>query len=503
MKLLNSRKRARALLAGVLAAAVLSLPLTGCNSSQLVSDLSSIAPLSSIYSALKASSDVSAKSSASAAAASAASSKKAVVSKASSAVAVKSASQVQTQKKPAPAPESGNQSIQKIPVDQTATTVARAAVPKITVTTAKYSKIDQRYGYGYLSDSNSRGLYNQMLQSVYTVAVKASSSGYYPMQPIVINAHLTESQLRIALMAFFNDNPQVFWTANVYSYAYTSGSTHIQLYSTVPQDQCTAMIQQLNQKVSSIISTMPSGLSELDREIYLSDYLVQHCSYDTAAVTDNTRWKAFNSYGALIEGKVVCEGYARAMQLLSSYSGLGCMLLTGEGNSQSHMWNLMKIDGSWYHLDITWNDNSLPVYTYFNITDAVIQKSHTIYPTATSLTAAQLTGANGTPVGFNLVVPACTATKANYYFAKGIRFDGDTGSGSETVAKIVEAAKQKTPSLSFYVMDSIEYNKGVSLLIGSALSRANGQLPEGSRIYSIQYMPDPDNRGITVYYKYR
>ena len=106
-------------------------------------------------------------------------------------------------------------------------------------------------------------------------------------------------------------------------------------------------------------------------------------------------------------------------------------------------------------------------------------------------------------MGFNLVVPACTATKANYYFAKGIRFDGDTGSGSETVAKIVEAAKQKTPSLSFYVMDSIEYNKGVSLLIGSALSRANGQLPEGSRIYSIQYMPDPDNRGITVYYKYR
>ena len=62
-------------------------------------------------------------------------------------------------------------------------------------------------------------------------------------------------------------------------------------------------------------------MSELDRELYLFDSLASRCSYDTEAASNGENWKAYTQYGALVDGKAVCEGYARAMQSLLSCGG--------------------------------------------------------------------------------------------------------------------------------------------------------------------------------------
>jgi len=274
------------------------------------------------------------------------------------------------------------------------------------------------------------------------------------------------------------------------------------------------MIQQLNSKVSAVIQAMPSGLSELDREIYLFDYLTKNCVYDTAAVTDTSRWKAFTSYGALVEGTVVCEGYSRSMQLLSSYVGLQCMLLTGQSNGINHMWNLMKIDGSWYHLDITWCDNDPTVYNYFNVTDAVITQTRTIFPSASTLTAARISGSDGSAAaGCNLSVPACTATDANYFKAKGIQISGLADANSNAaVSAIVTAANQKKPSVSFYIEESADYNQTLNGMLKASPYQLMTYLNTANRdsgiknqiaLNNIKYISDQTDRGLTVFLSYR
>lgn len=408
----------------------------------------------------------------------------------------------------------GNQSMQKIAADQSAEEFRHTAVAQGKVSGGKYTKVDQRTGYAFLSDAASRSVYEEMLKSAYEIADKPASAGYYPLKPVVLKGKkLTEAQLRVVMLAFLNDNPQVFWVAGAYSYQYDGSSMVIQLYSAVSSDKCAAMIQTLNGRLSAVLGAMPAGLSELDRELYLSEYLVNRCAYDTAAVTDQTRWKSFSAYGALAEGSAVCEGYSRAMQLLSCYAGLSCSLATGTGNGGSHMWNQIKIDGDWYYLDLTWDDNNPEVYNYFNVTDAVLRQTHTLFPLASSLSASQISGASGTPAGFNLFLPPCTATAANYYKAEGIHIATLSNSGDAAViGAVVNAAKQQRPSLSFYLEKNLDYGKTISGLLSNApqklfyyLLQANRQLPSGKKIAtdSLSYLEDAPNRGLTVYLTYR
>ena len=65
--------------------------------------------------------------------------------------------------------------------------------------------------------------------------------------------------------------------------------------------------------------------------------------------------------GALIKNKVVCEGYAKAFKYLLDSLKIECILVSGtainsSGESESHMWNYVKLDDKWYAVDVTWDD---------------------------------------------------------------------------------------------------------------------------------------------------
>ena len=107
----------------------------------------------------------------------------------------------------------------------------------------RYTYVDQRDGYNYLPDLVSRSVYKQIFQSVNKISATPTSEGYYPVQKITVSGiRLSEAQLRVILLAFLNDNPQVFWLANAYSYAYYGESTYVQLYAVSTQANCSAMM---------------------------------------------------------------------------------------------------------------------------------------------------------------------------------------------------------------------------------------------------------------------
>jgi hypothetical protein len=205
------------------------------------------------------------------------------------------------------------------------------------------------------------------------------------------------------------DNPQFFYVANTYSYeGYRSGGRDYYnvfcLVFSMNAEERVASQKRLDDLLNRLDDEWKAtGLSgDYEAELFFHDRLMELCIYDKeAAGQDNPAVRfpnAFTAYGALVEGKAVCEGYSRAMQLMLHRAGIECTLVSGfDQNGVAHMWNVATINGRNYHLDPTWDDNERqPQHVYFNITSEEILRTHTMDDD-------------------NIGIDTCTAQDDNYY----------------------------------------------------------------------------------------
>ena len=141
--------------------------------------------------------------------------------------------------------------------------------------------------------------------------------------------------------------------------------------------------EKLESKVKSILSQIiKPNMTDYQKELAVHDYLVENCEYDIEAV-NSSKFKAesFTAYGALCLGLAVCEGYAEAASILLNRAGVETKIITGTSKGVGHAWNLVKVGGEFYHLDITWMTltwqakNGI-MYHYFNLTDSDISRDH-------------------------------------------------------------------------------------------------------------------------------
>lgn len=104
----------------------------------------------------------------------------------------------------------------------------------------------------------------------------------------------------------------------------------------------------LTDAVNSIMSGMPSDASQAEKALYLHDALLERVSYK------NTGYMANFAAGVLLGGYGICGGYADAYELLLNQAGIQSELVYN--SASSHAWVCVDIDGSWYHVDPTWDD---------------------------------------------------------------------------------------------------------------------------------------------------
>lgn len=130
--------------------------------------------------------------------------------------------------------------------------------------------------------------------------------------------------------------------------------------------------------------------NDYDRAVALHDYIILHTRYESklgiAARADATT-------KLLLEGVAVCDGYAHCYGMLLSMAGIENKFLVGKGDGIEHIWNLVRLNGEWTHVDITYNDpkpdkKGRVMHTYFGMSDARISSNHewsrAAYPAATS-----------------------------------------------------------------------------------------------------------------------
>ncbi len=142
----------------------------------------------------------------------------------------------------------------------------------------------------------------------------------------------------------------------------------------------------VGRRASEILSSIiKEGMNDHEKLLAVHDWLVDNIVYDESLTY-------YTAYDALTRGVTVCQGYSLLTYRLLNDAGIETIITEGEVNTGPHSWNMVKLDGQWYHLDVTWDD---PVggdgsisYNYYLVTDDQLRKDHTwtmIYPPANRL----------------------------------------------------------------------------------------------------------------------
>ena len=113
------------------------------------------------------------------------------------------------------------------------------------------------------------------------------------------------------------------------------------------------------------------GKTPLQQALIVHDQLALRCVYDETLVKNT-------GYQLLVEGSTVCAGYAELYQDILQRLGIPCRVVSSE--PMNHAWNLVQLDGNWYHVDVTWDDPTPDVvgrvrHIYFLKTDSEMENA--------------------------------------------------------------------------------------------------------------------------------
>jgi len=106
---------------------------------------------------------------------------------------------------------------------------------------------------------------------------------------------------------------------------------------------------------AELIAQNIESMTDTGKALCIHDYLCSTVGYDYANLNNNTiPQSSYNIYGVLVKYCAVCQGYAEAYMYLARQFGLNCTIATS--NAACHAWNVIELDGKWYHMDPTWDD---------------------------------------------------------------------------------------------------------------------------------------------------
>lgn len=281
--------------------------------------------------------------------------------------------------------------------------------PEVNVSGEEYKQIkpvsrEDYHGWKYLKSKGTQGE-----QKAYIAFEKAFSQFE---KTVAFDFKVSAIEVNRAYEVYMEDHPEEFFLGKA---SYTMDSKDNVISFTVksdmmslPRDKVIEMKSLVQQKVYDIILELfPNGVykNEIETVRAVHDYLVNNIKYDTTLKADHSH----DMYGALINGTSVCEGYAESFLYIMRLCGIECLMVNGTLSNQSHVWNMIKLEDEWYHIDVTSDDPILSSgeqvlrFEYFNITENEIRITHTI-------------------VGNITDIPKATSSKYNFFKYYGLEY---------------------------------------------------------------------------------
>lgn len=174
----------------------------------------------------------------------------------------------------------------------------------------------------------------------------------------IIVKEVTSYEVQSTIRQVMRDNPDIFWFAYQYQFDEETGELQIQytfskervfsikrsIYDVIQNDFCLDYVKML--KVQEQVS-------------YVYKWLVSYCNYNVNSAYNQSIYSVF------VRRNAVCTGYAKAAQYLFFLLGIESRLVYGrlhnDSNNGRHCWNVINIDGQFYHFDVCFGDNALDI----------------------------------------------------------------------------------------------------------------------------------------------
>lgn len=186
-------------------------------------------------------------------------------------------------------------------------------------------------------------------------------------------------QISDVVMLFINRHPEYYWLS--FESCDVENGIAVTLYEDVKPSMGKSRSKvfgssSLEEATKKALAVVKPEMSDLEKALVLHDYIALNTEYDYQGyLNGNLPNSVFTIEGTLVEGKAVCQGYALAYQYLLNKVGIESKYVAS--SAMNHGWNLVKIFGRWYHVDVTWDD---PVWDqlgrvkhqYFLLSDAGI-----------------------------------------------------------------------------------------------------------------------------------
>ena len=241
-------------------------------------------------------------------------------------------------------------------------------------------------------------------------------------------------EVDLAFRAVMVDHPEIFYVKGYSIGKYMSGDKLKKIvfsgtYTNSPEE-IAIKTRAVDDYVQKVIDGCPEDGSDFEKIKYVYDYLIRNNVYDTESENNQ------NILSVVENGRTVCQGYTKMMQLILTRMNIFCTLVNGRAcgrngvpdreeledaeNAQwgGHVWNIVKCNGMYYNIDVTWGDATITLmnsdgtrsgdidvnYEFFLVDDEELVGTHDPEPVVR--------------------MPRCNTMEDNYYRHMGQYFTG-------------------------------------------------------------------------------
>ena len=239
-------------------------------------------------------------------------------------------------------------------------------------------------------------------------------------------------EIDLAFRAVMVDHPEIFYVKGYSIGKYMSGDVLKKIVFSGTYTMSKEDVERGRVKTDEYVSRVVQGYSgdgsDYDKIKYVYDYLIRNNEYVPESVNNQ------NILSVVEYGQTVCQGYTKMMQLILNKMGIFCTLVNGTAcgsggvpdpedladvkNAEwgGHVWNIVKCNGMYYNVDVTWGDAAITLmnangetsdnidvnYEFFLVDDASLDETHKPEPVVT--------------------MPRCNSMDDNYYIHEGLYF---------------------------------------------------------------------------------
>ena len=362
--------------------------------------------------------------------------------------------------------------VQAIPFSQTE--------PPYIEVTVQESVFENKFYYGNYS-AEEQLVYREVYQGIVDRKEK-------------IVVHSTDGELVNGILnEVLFDFPEIFW-ADGSGVSTNYDDTYITLEPTYTytKEEILRKKTEIDSEAERILEGISEECTDYEKIKYVYESLVEEIEYVEGA-PDNQ-----NIYSALVNKKTVCAGYAKATQyLLEKLNIYNIYVLgnaTSEGTTQVHAWNIVKCDGNYYNVDVTWADplvddpsqiemeESNLMYDYLCCSDKTLQTTH--------------------ERSKDYTYPTCDNEQLDYYRLHQMHYE--TSDKQVLLNAMYESINAKQDKMILRFADANLYNEGTERILNELLDSALEHLGRryGLNTVNSYYKEDPQVNKLTLYWSY-